>query len=146
MSKSMKIKLNTSTQLIQRYILYLQLICYLSYCSYLAFKWLNPCLPWCRRCQKIEVLNCGPRFRPQYQLKYGSMIIGELLVLSNFWKVRSRQVHNVQGRNHQQFCQRVQPWKSLLQLLSNLLLLLFPNKTIFQLWIKYLKSLIFQQE
>ena len=73
------------------------------------------------------------------------MIIGELLFLSRFCFIGSGQVHNVQEGSNQRIQPEGWPRKFLLQLLSNLPLL-FPNKKLFQSWIKYfilfLKGLI----
>ena len=62
--------------------------------------------------------------RPQYQTEYRSMIIGELLFLSSFGKPPSRLVHNVQEGSNQPIQPEGWPRQLLLQLLSDLLLLL----------------------
>ena len=136
MSKFMKNKSNTNTQLIQQHALCLWLI----YCPldrlYIPFQWLKRCLPWCRRCQKKKFLICGTWKRRQYQTEYRSMIIGELLFLSSCRSLGSQQVHIVQEGSNQPIQTEGWPRKFLLQLLSDMPLLFY--NYFFQLWIKYI--------
>ena len=51
--------------------------------------------------KKLRFWFVDPGLRPQYQLKYRSTIIGDLLFLSSLRKPRSQWVHIVQERKNQ---------------------------------------------